>query len=47
MVERTQITINKTLAYELDEIGFANKIKARPKIIALLIDEYNNQRSEQ
>jgi len=44
---RKQIGIEQKLAQELDEIGFANKIKTRPKIIEYLIEQYNNQRGEQ
>ena len=44
---RRQIGISNELAFELDEIGFANKIKARPKIIKFLIEQYVNQRGEQ
>jgi len=44
---RRQIGLNEKLAQELDEVGFANKIKARPKIIKYLVELYNNQRGEQ
>ena len=44
---RKQIGIEQKLAEQLDEIGFANKIKARPKIIKFLIEQYVNQRGGQ
>ena len=44
---RKQIGIEQNLVEKLDEIGFANKIKARPKIIKFLIEQYVNQRGEQ
>jgi metal-responsive CopG/Arc/MetJ family transcriptional regulator len=37
---RIQIGLSNKLAIKLDDIGFKNKIKTRPKIIAYLIDNF-------
>ena len=40
---RVQIGINPKLAVQLDEVGFAEKLKTRPKAIKFLIDFYNSR----
>lgn len=42
--KRTQIALNNNLIVRLEEIGFAEKIKTRPKIIKFLINQYEDVR---
>ena len=41
---RIQIGLNKKLVEDLDEIGFSERLKSRPKIIFYLVEEYKENR---
>jgi len=43
-INRNQVGLNDKTIIKLDDIGFANKIKTRPKIITFLIMQYEEQR---
>lgn len=42
MKERIAIGLDSKLIVRLEDIGFANKIKTRPKIIKYLIEKYES-----